>query len=95
MGVQHNRSTVYSCGIHLLKGCKWLIFSECLANAIVSPTFLAQELTNCCFEQQGDVLKMNPNLEDFHDNFIDLLKEPARNKQTIFNEGRNKVKKTT
>ncbi|XP_073927291.1 coiled-coil domain-containing protein 141 isoform X5 [Castor canadensis] len=40
--------------------------------------------------KQGDVLKMNPNLEDFHDNFIDLLKEPARNKQTIFNEGRNK-----
>ena len=37
---------------------------------------------------------MNLNLEDFHDDCIDLLKEPARNKQTIFNDGRNKVKKS-
>lgn len=34
------------------------------------------------------------NQEDFHDDFIDLLKEPARNKQTLFNEERNKVNKT-
>nr|XP_051704348.1 coiled-coil domain-containing protein 141 isoform X1 [Oryctolagus cuniculus]XP_051704349.1 coiled-coil domain-containing protein 141 isoform X1 [Oryctolagus cuniculus] len=40
--------------------------------------------------KQGDVLKMNPHLEDFHEHCIDLLKEPARNKQTIFSEGRNK-----
>lgn len=40
--------------------------------------------------KQGDVLKMNPNLEDFHDDYIDLLKEPAKNKQTICNEERNK-----
>lgn len=37
---------------------------------------------------------MNLNLEDFHDDCIDLLKEPARNKQTLFNDGRNKVKKS-
>uniref|UniRef100_A0A8D2DH75 Coiled-coil domain-containing protein 141 n=1 Tax=Sciurus vulgaris TaxID=55149 RepID=A0A8D2DH75_SCIVU len=40
--------------------------------------------------KQGDAVKMNSNLEDFHDNCIDLLKEPVRNKQTIFNEERNK-----
>ncbi|XP_043750480.1 coiled-coil domain-containing protein 141 isoform X4 [Cervus elaphus] len=40
--------------------------------------------------KQGDVLKLNLNLEDFHDDCVDLLKEPARNKQTIFNDGRNK-----
>ncbi|KAB0365075.1 hypothetical protein FD754_009231, partial [Muntiacus muntjak] len=40
--------------------------------------------------KQGDVLKLNLNLEDFHDECVDLLKEPARNKQTIFNDGRNK-----
>ncbi|KAL0626346.1 LOW QUALITY PROTEIN: Coiled-coil domain-containing protein 141, partial [Plecturocebus cupreus] len=45
-----------------------------------------------CLLKQGDVLKMNPNLEDFHDDYIDLLKEPAKNKQTIFNEEKNKVK---
>ncbi|XP_044788861.2 coiled-coil domain-containing protein 141 isoform X6 [Bubalus bubalis] len=40
--------------------------------------------------KQGDVLKLNLNLEDFHDDCIDLLKEPVRNKQTIFNDGSNK-----
>ncbi|XP_011902532.1 PREDICTED: coiled-coil domain-containing protein 141 isoform X6 [Cercocebus atys] len=40
--------------------------------------------------KQGDILKMNPNLEDFHDDYIDLLKEPAKNKQAICNEERNK-----
>lgn len=37
---------------------------------------------------------MNLNSEDFHDDCIDLLKEPVRNKQTISNEEMNKVKKT-
>lgn len=82
----------------------WNVFAERLqvvyvffqvVYGTVPPTFLAQALTNCCFVQQGDVLKMNPNLEDFHDDYIDLLKEPAKNKQTICNEERNKVKKTT
>ncbi|XP_074255507.1 coiled-coil domain-containing protein 141 isoform X5 [Saimiri boliviensis] len=40
--------------------------------------------------KQEDVLKMNPNLEDFHDDYIDLLKEPAKNKQTTVNEETNK-----
>ncbi|KAM9664187.1 coiled-coil domain-containing protein 141 [Trichechus inunguis] len=40
--------------------------------------------------KQGDVLKINPNMEGFHGYCIDLLKEPARNKQTIFNEESNK-----
>ncbi|XP_021102771.1 coiled-coil domain-containing protein 141 isoform X4 [Heterocephalus glaber] len=40
--------------------------------------------------KQGDILKMNPKLEDFHDNCIDLLKEPVRNKQIILNEEINK-----
>ncbi|XP_048201121.1 coiled-coil domain-containing protein 141 isoform X5 [Perognathus longimembris pacificus] len=40
--------------------------------------------------KQGGVLNMNLNLENFHDNCIDLLKEPARNKQTVFKEERNK-----
>ncbi|CAO2596923.1 Coiled-coil domain-containing protein 141 [Lemmus lemmus] len=39
--------------------------------------------------EQGDVPKMNPNLEVFHDNCIDLLKEPPRNEQTLFDEERN------
>ncbi|KAB0395850.1 hypothetical protein E2I00_014656 [Balaenoptera physalus] len=47
-------------------------------------------LTNLHFVHQGNVLKMNLNLEGFHDDCIDLLKEPARNEQTIFNKGRNK-----
>lgn len=67
---------------------KWLLCSA------VPPTFLAQALTNLCFVQQGDILKTNVNLEDFHDDFIDLLKEPARNKQTLFNGERDKVKTT-
>ncbi|XP_003406016.2 coiled-coil domain-containing protein 141 [Loxodonta africana] len=40
--------------------------------------------------EQGDVLKIHPNMEDFHDYCIDLLKEPARNKQAIFTEESNK-----
>ncbi|XP_019509561.1 PREDICTED: coiled-coil domain-containing protein 141 [Hipposideros armiger] len=44
--------------------------------------------------KQGDVLKMNLNLEDFHDDCIDLLKEPVRNKQTVFNEEMNKEQAT-
>ncbi|XP_070332047.1 coiled-coil domain-containing protein 141 isoform X5 [Odocoileus virginianus] len=40
--------------------------------------------------KQGGVLKLNLNLEDFYDDCVDLQKEPARNKQTIFNDGRNK-----
>ncbi|KAI4544050.1 hypothetical protein MG293_004316 [Ovis ammon polii] len=40
--------------------------------------------------KQGDVLKLNLNLEDFHDDCIDLLKGPARNKQIIFNDEHNK-----
>nr|XP_048281849.1 coiled-coil domain-containing protein 141 isoform X2 [Myodes glareolus] len=39
--------------------------------------------------RQGDLPKMNPNLEVFHDSCIDLLKEPPRNEQTLFNEERN------
>ncbi|XP_008053534.1 coiled-coil domain-containing protein 141 [Carlito syrichta] len=39
--------------------------------------------------KQGNVLKLNLNLEDFHGDCIDLQKEPVRNKQTIFNEERN------
>ncbi|KAI4575251.1 hypothetical protein MJG53_020453 [Ovis ammon polii x Ovis aries] len=40
--------------------------------------------------KQGDVLKLNLNLEDFHDDCIDLLKGPERNKQIIFNDEHNK-----
>ncbi|XP_036041707.1 LOW QUALITY PROTEIN: coiled-coil domain-containing protein 141 [Onychomys torridus] len=39
--------------------------------------------------KQGDVPKMNPKLEAFYDNCIDLLKEPVRNEQTPFSEERN------
>ncbi|XP_055456756.1 coiled-coil domain-containing protein 141 isoform X3 [Psammomys obesus] len=38
---------------------------------------------------QGDAPMMNPNLEDFHDNCIDLLKEPVRKVQATLNEERN------
>lgn len=38
---------------------------------------------------QGDVPKVNSNLEDFHDNSIDLLKEPGRDEQTTFSEERS------
>lgn len=65
-----------------------------LLRGSVPSTFLVQVLTNHHFVQQEDVLKMNLSLEDFHDDCVDLLKEPARNKQTIFDKGRNKVKKT-
>ncbi|ELW63757.1 Coiled-coil domain-containing protein 141 [Tupaia chinensis] len=40
--------------------------------------------------EQGDIVKMNPNLEDFHDDCIDLLKEPTRNKEPMLNEEKNK-----
>ncbi|XP_063115448.1 coiled-coil domain-containing protein 141 [Cavia porcellus] len=40
--------------------------------------------------KQGDALKMNPSLEDFHSNCIDLITEPLRNKQKVFNEEINK-----
>ncbi|XP_060033620.1 coiled-coil domain-containing protein 141 isoform X2 [Erinaceus europaeus] len=40
--------------------------------------------------KQGDVLEMNLNLEDFHDDYVGLLKEPVRSKQTIFSEEMNK-----
>jgi len=59
---------------------------ESITELCVSLTELEEKL------KQGDILKTNVNLEDFHDDFIDLLKEPARNKQTLFNEERNKVK---
>ncbi|TKC39662.1 hypothetical protein EI555_016135 [Monodon monoceros] len=68
----------------LLNTSLWLLCGT------VPPTFLAQALTNLHFVHQGNVLKMNLNLEGFHDDCIDLLKEPGRNKQTIFNKGRNK-----
>lgn len=68
--------------------------SKWLLHGIVPPTFLAQALTKYHFVQQGDALKMNLNSEDFHDDSIDLLKEPVRNKQTILTEETNKVKKT-
>ncbi|XP_059559928.1 coiled-coil domain-containing protein 141 [Myotis daubentonii] len=40
--------------------------------------------------KQGDALKMNLSSEDFHDDCIDLLKEPVRSKQTVFNEEMSK-----
>nr|XP_025705038.1 coiled-coil domain-containing protein 141 [Callorhinus ursinus] len=58
---------------------------ESITELCVSLTELEEKL------KQGDILKTNVNLEDFHDDFIDLLKEPARNKQTVFNEERNKA----
>ncbi|XP_040853863.1 coiled-coil domain-containing protein 141-like [Ochotona curzoniae] len=39
--------------------------------------------------KQGDDLKMNLNLEDVHNDCIDLLKEPAREKQTMFKGGKS------
>ncbi|XP_036856205.1 coiled-coil domain-containing protein 141 isoform X3 [Manis javanica] len=57
---------------------------ESITELCVSLTELEEKL------KQGDVLKMNVNLEDFHDDCIDLLKEPVRNKQKIFHEERNK-----
>ncbi|XP_019654794.2 coiled-coil domain-containing protein 141 isoform X3 [Ailuropoda melanoleuca] len=58
---------------------------ESITELCVSLTELEEKL------KQGDILKTNVNLEDFHDDFIDLLKEPARNKQTLFNGERDKV----
>ncbi|XP_045724386.1 coiled-coil domain-containing protein 141 isoform X1 [Mirounga angustirostris] len=54
---------------------------ESITELCVSLTELEEKL------KQGDILKTNVNLEDF----INLLKEPARNKQTLFNEERNKA----
>ncbi|XP_026911191.1 coiled-coil domain-containing protein 141 isoform X5 [Acinonyx jubatus] len=59
---------------------------ESITELCISLTELEEKL------KQGDILKMNLNLEDLHDDFVDLLKEPARNKQTLFNEERNKEK---
>ena len=73
-------------------GLCFLPSSYCVALYLL--TFLAQALTNHCFVQQGDILKTNVDLEDFHDDFVDLLKEPVRNKQVLFSEEKNKVKKT-
>ncbi|XP_051023041.1 coiled-coil domain-containing protein 141 [Acomys russatus] len=56
---------------------------ESITELCVSLMELKEKLT------QGDVPKMIPNLEEFHDNCIDLLKEPARDMQTTLNEGRN------
>ncbi|XP_048201118.1 coiled-coil domain-containing protein 141 isoform X2 [Perognathus longimembris pacificus] len=55
-----------------------------------STTELCGSLTELEEKLKGGVLNMNLNLENFHDNCIDLLKEPARNKQTVFKEERNK-----
>ncbi|XP_054362086.1 coiled-coil domain-containing protein 141 isoform X2 [Mirounga angustirostris] len=52
-----------------------------------SITELCVSLTELEEKLKGDILKTNVNLEDF----INLLKEPARNKQTLFNEERNKA----
>ncbi|XP_006866765.1 PREDICTED: coiled-coil domain-containing protein 141 [Chrysochloris asiatica] len=40
--------------------------------------------------KQGDILKINLNVEGFRYDYIDLLKKPARNEQLIFNEESNK-----
>nr|XP_048281850.1 coiled-coil domain-containing protein 141 isoform X3 [Myodes glareolus] len=50
---------------------------------------LKEKLEQGDVPRQGDLPKMNPNLEVFHDSCIDLLKEPPRNEQTLFNEERN------
>ncbi|XP_021102769.1 coiled-coil domain-containing protein 141 isoform X2 [Heterocephalus glaber] len=55
-----------------------------------SITELCESLAELEEKLKGDILKMNPKLEDFHDNCIDLLKEPVRNKQIILNEEINK-----
>nr|XP_019594896.1 PREDICTED: coiled-coil domain-containing protein 141 isoform X2 [Rhinolophus sinicus] len=55
-----------------------------------SITELCGSLTELEEKLKGDALKMNLNSEDFHDDCIDLLKEPVRNKQTILTEETNK-----
>ncbi|XP_045151047.1 coiled-coil domain-containing protein 141 isoform X2 [Echinops telfairi] len=55
-----------------------------------SVTELCGSLTELEEKLEGDVLNLNPDMEGFHDDCIDLLKEPARNKQTVFNEESNK-----
>ncbi|XP_047578260.1 coiled-coil domain-containing protein 141 isoform X3 [Lutra lutra] len=58
---------------------------ESITELCVSLTELEEKL------KQGDILKTNVNLEDLHDDFIDLLKEPASNTRTLFSEERNKA----
>ncbi|XP_031307601.2 coiled-coil domain-containing protein 141 isoform X2 [Camelus dromedarius] len=55
-----------------------------------SVTELCSSLTELEEKLKGDVVKMNLNMEDFHDDSVDLLKEPARSKQTVFNKERIK-----
>ncbi|XP_036277834.1 coiled-coil domain-containing protein 141 isoform X2 [Pipistrellus kuhlii] len=55
-----------------------------------SITELCGSLTELEEKLKGGAVKMNLNSEDFHDDCIDLLKEPVRNKQTIFKEEMNK-----
>ncbi|XP_016008041.2 coiled-coil domain-containing protein 141 isoform X2 [Rousettus aegyptiacus] len=55
-----------------------------------SITELCGSLTELEEKLEGDVLKMNLNSEDFHNDCIDLLNEPVRNKQTKSNEKMNK-----
>ncbi|XP_027628913.1 coiled-coil domain-containing protein 141 isoform X3 [Tupaia chinensis] len=55
-----------------------------------SITELCGSLTELEDKLEGDIVKMNPNLEDFHDDCIDLLKEPTRNKEPMLNEEKNK-----
>lgn len=50
---------------------------------------LKEKLEQGDVPKQRDVPKMNPNLEVFHDSGIDLLKEPPRSEQTLFDEERN------
>ncbi|XP_052580379.1 coiled-coil domain-containing protein 141 isoform X3 [Peromyscus californicus insignis] len=54
-----------------------------------SITELCGSLVELREKLKGDVPKMNPKLEAFHDICIDLLKEPVRNEQTPFSEERN------
>ncbi|XP_047578258.1 coiled-coil domain-containing protein 141 isoform X2 [Lutra lutra] len=56
-----------------------------------SITELCVSLTELEEKLKGDILKTNVNLEDLHDDFIDLLKEPASNTRTLFSEERNKA----
>ncbi|XP_023369939.1 coiled-coil domain-containing protein 141 isoform X2 [Otolemur garnettii] len=55
-----------------------------------SITELCGSLTELEEKVEGDDLKMDLHLEDSRDNDIDLLKETARHKQTIFSDEKNK-----
>ncbi|XP_075385585.1 coiled-coil domain-containing protein 141 isoform X2 [Tenrec ecaudatus] len=55
-----------------------------------SVTELCGSLTELEEKLEGDILNINLDMEDFHDDCTDLLKEPARNKQPVFNEESNK-----